>query len=132
MNAVWQRIRQRKLVQWGLAYLAGAWLILQVLSLLAQPFAWPTLVIKATTVLLGIGFFAMLVLAWYHGERGVQRATPIELMMLTGILIVAAVAVRLVAKPAAEPQTVRAITSDGRASIAVIPAERLAVYLWRD
>ena len=31
----WQRIRQRKLVQWALAYLAGAWLVLQLVELRA-------------------------------------------------------------------------------------------------
>jgi hypothetical protein len=33
-----------------------------------------------------IGFLAVLVLAWYHGERGAERATGIEVLMLTGIL----------------------------------------------
>jgi hypothetical protein len=62
------RLNSRKIVHWGIAYLAGAWLILQVLDLLAQPFAWPDLVLRAATVVLAIGFFAALVLAWYHGE----------------------------------------------------------------
>ena len=46
------RIKERKLFQWAFAYLAGAWLILQVLDLMAQPFAWPDLVLRAATVLL--------------------------------------------------------------------------------
>ena len=35
---VWQRLRQRKLVQWALAYLAGAWAVLEVLDLVGQQF----------------------------------------------------------------------------------------------
>jgi len=33
-------LRERKLAHWAIAYLAGAWLLLQVLGLLAQPFVW--------------------------------------------------------------------------------------------
>ena len=92
------RIRQRKLFQWAVAYLAGAWLFLQVLGLLAQPFAWPDLVLRAATVLVGIGFFAVLVLAWYHGEQGRQKASGVELLMLAGILLIAGVAVAWVSR----------------------------------
>jgi len=38
------RLRERKLAHWAIAYLAGAWLLPQVLELLAQPFTWPSLV----------------------------------------------------------------------------------------
>lgn len=96
MRSFLARMRERKLVHWAVAYLAGAWLLLQVLDLLAQPFAWPDLVMRAATVLLAVGFLAALVLAWYHGERGVQRVSGIELLMLTGILVIAAAAVGFV------------------------------------
>ncbi len=39
--------------------------------------------------LLGIGFFVALVLAWYHGEKGQQRATGFELLIIAGLLLVA-------------------------------------------
>ena len=93
------RIKQRRLFQWAFAYLAGAWLILQVLDLMAQPFAWPDLALWAATVLLGIGFFAVLVLAWYPGEQGRQKASGVELLMLAGILLIAAIAQNLIARP---------------------------------
>ncbi|NJD10241.1 MAG: hypothetical protein FIB01_07285 [Gemmatimonadetes bacterium] len=89
---------RRKLGHWALAYLAGAWLLLQVLDLLAQPFAWPALVLRAATVLLAIGFFAVLVIAWYHGEKGAQRVSGVELLMLTGILVIAGAATVVVTR----------------------------------
>jgi hypothetical protein len=88
-----ERLRHRKLVQWGVAYLAGSWLLLQVLGLIAEPFAWPALVMRAAVVVLAVGFFVALVLAWYHGERGEQRVSSIELLMLAGILVVAGAAI---------------------------------------
>src|SRR5207248_1359369 len=125
MNNLWKRLRERKLVHWALAYSAGAWLTLQFLSLLAQPFAWPDVVIRAATVLLAIGLLAVLVLAWYHGEKGQQKATGIELLMLAGILAIAAAAVAFVARknPNKRPGTpVEAMaTTPAQGSIAVLP-----------
>jgi hypothetical protein len=105
MRSFVSRLRERKLVHWAVAYLAGSWLVLQVLDLLAQPFAWPMLVMRAATVLLAIGFLAALVVAWYHGERGAQRATGIELLMLTGILAMAAAAVAFVSRAPESPRS---------------------------
>jgi adenylate cyclase len=122
MRSILSRLRERKLVHWAVAYLAGSWLVLQVLDLLAQPFAWPMLVMRAATVLLAIGFLAALVLAWYHGERGAQRATGIEVLMLTGILAMAAAAVSFVSRTPGEPSLPAAFhTAAEQGSIAVLP-----------
>ncbi len=32
MDTLWYRLPERELVQWALAYLAGAWVLLQVLD----------------------------------------------------------------------------------------------------
>lgn len=104
MISFWQKLRTRKIVQWALAYLAGAWLVLQLLSLLAQPFAWPDLVLRAAVVLLAVGFFGTLVIAWYHGEKGAQRVTGPELAMIAGILVIAAVGVAFVSRSDQEPR----------------------------
>lgn len=128
MKIFLSRLRERKLVHWAVAYLAGAWLVLQVLDLLASPFAWPALVLRAATVLLAIGFLAVLVLAWYHGERGAQRVSGVELLMLIGILAIAAAATSLVARGserAAAPTEATAPAAEApvaeQGSIAVLP-----------
>jgi len=41
MNEFLQRLRERKLGQWALAYAAAAWVLLQVLSLLTATYEWP-------------------------------------------------------------------------------------------
>lgn len=87
-----ETLRERKLIQWGLAYLAGAWLVLQVAQLLGDAYDWPPSLLQALLPLLAVGFFGALVLAWYHGERGEQRVSGIELMMLVGILVLAGAA----------------------------------------
>ena len=35
-----------------------------------------------------VGFFVTLVLAWYHGERGAQRVTGTELLILALLLAI--------------------------------------------
>ncbi len=93
MSSLRDTLQRRKLVQWVLAYLAFSWLLLQVIDLLGGRFGWPDSWFRIATVVLGVGVLAAGILAWYHGERGAQRATRTELVMLTAVLIIAAVAV---------------------------------------
>jgi serine/threonine-protein kinase len=96
MESLWVRLKERKLVQWALAYLAGAWLLLQVFGELRDNFGWSPLYGRMLIVLLGVGFLAALVLAWYHGEKGHQRVGGVELLMLSALLLIAAGVVWLV------------------------------------
>jgi len=114
----WARLRERKLFQWGVAYLAGAWLLLQVIDLLAGTFHWPDRVQQVATMLLAVGFLAALVLAWYHGERGAQRVVPMELAIFAVLCIIAGAAVAFVARPAPGLGSAGEATP---ASVAVLP-----------
>ena len=40
MNEFLQRLKQRKLVQWALAYIAAAFALLQGIDIVAQQFGW--------------------------------------------------------------------------------------------
>ena len=77
---------QRKLIQWALAYVAAAFALIQVLDIVSQRFGWPDSAIRLLIIALVIGFFATLVLAWYHGERGSQRVSGVELVVLALLL----------------------------------------------
>jgi TolB-like protein len=83
-----QRLRERKLVQWALAYLAGAFALLQCVDIIAQRFAWPEQTERFLIIALAIGFFVAVVLAWYHGERGAQRVSGTELLILALLLTI--------------------------------------------
>lgn len=93
---VWDELKRRKIVQWALAYLGGAWVALQFVDILGSQFGWPAWIQQAVTILLAFGFFVALVLAWYHGEKGRQRVSGPELLMVAGILVVAGAAITLV------------------------------------
>src|SRR5450432_4038337 len=86
MNEFLQRLKQRKLVQWTVAYVAAAFALLQGIDIVAQQFGWPEGVRRGITLALVVGFFVTLVLAWYHGERGAQRVTGAELLIIGLVL----------------------------------------------
>ncbi len=91
-----EQIRRRKIVQWALAYVAAAWALLQVLALVADSFGWPRMVTRGGILLAGLGLLATLVISWYHGERGAQRVSGVEILLLAGIFVLAgATVVRL-------------------------------------
>jgi TolB-like protein/tetratricopeptide (TPR) repeat protein len=88
VDGFWQRLKQRKLVQWALAYIAAAFAIIQVLDVVAQRFGWPDRIEKLLILALAIGFFVTLVLAWYHGEKGAQKVGGVELLIIALLLAI--------------------------------------------
>lgn len=52
MDSAWGKLRRRKVVQWGLAYAAGAWGLLQGLQFLADTYDWPSQVFRLVTLAL--------------------------------------------------------------------------------
>jgi TolB-like protein len=88
MNEFFRRLKQRKLVQWTLAYVAAAFALLQGIDIVAQRFGWPEQTMRFVIIALSVGFFVTLVLAWYHGERGAQRVTSTELLILALLLAI--------------------------------------------
>ena len=88
MNEFLQRLKERKLVQWTVAYVASGFRARFSASTLSRSaLAGPN--IRAVHLhRAGVGFFVTLVLAWYHGERGAQRVTGTELLILALLLAV--------------------------------------------
>ncbi len=82
------QLKQRKLVQWALAYVAAAFALLQGIDIVAQRFGWPETIERILIIVLCIGFFVTLLLAWYHGERGAQKVSGTELLLLALLLAI--------------------------------------------
>ena len=145
MNEFLQRLRQRKLVQWAIAYVAAAFALLQGIDIIAQQFGWPEGLRRGITLALVIGFFVALLLAWYHGERGAQKVSGPELLILAVILAIgggllwrfagtpskpAATSATAPAEVAATPDVTAAPSQTAVAipakSVAVLPFENLS------
>ena len=132
-----QRLRDRKLAQWLLAYAAGAWIVLQVLGLMADSYEWPRVVMRIAIGLAVMGFLLAAVLAWHHGERGMQRATRTEALLLALIAAVGAFAIwrseqaqpthtASAAAPATQARSVPAAPPAIDKSLAVLPFKNLS------
>ncbi|HET7923371.1 MAG TPA: tetratricopeptide repeat protein [Rhodanobacteraceae bacterium] len=126
MDDVFERLRQRKIVQWSLAYLAAAFALIQMLDLVGQRFGWPDWVARATIVAAAIGLVVTLVLAWYHGERGQQRVTGIELVIVAILLAIGGALLWRVARPAHETAAA-ALASAPAGAAAHVDSKSIAV-----
>ena len=105
------RLKERKLVQWALAYIAGGWIVLQVLDVTAEPWGLSGGVVRAAQAVVVVGLFITLILAWYHGDQGRQRVSGPEILIIAGLLVVAGLL------------SPRFIESDGEPAQAEVSAE---------
>ena len=127
MTDLLANLKQRKLVQWALAYVAAAFALIQVLDVVAQRFGWPEQAERIAILALGVGFFVALVLAWYHGERGAQRVSGTELLLLALVLLIGGGALwRFGPTRESEPADAARQAEHVAASVAV-PAKSIAV-----
>ena len=135
-EGAWARLRRRKVVQWGIAYAAGAWALLQVVGFAADTFDWPRQIQQFASIGLAVGLPVVLVVAWYHGDRGQQRVSGAELAILSVLLALGGGALWLYGQrngqvpaasaPSAAPTAAQgssAASVDERPSIAVLPFE---------
>jgi len=98
-ESAWDKLRRRKVVQWGIVYAAGAWGLLQGLEYVTSTFDWPRQVQQLSTLALLVGLPVVLVTAWYHGDQGRQRVSAAELIIITLLFLVGG---RLIAREAGQ------------------------------
>jgi len=131
-SSIWDRLRRRKVVQWTLAYAAGAWACCRACSSSSMPSSGRTAFLKLGTVAALVGLPLVVAIAWFRGERGYQRATRAELTVVTLLFLLGggifwyyqhtAVALkRQVDAPAATPSPTTPPAFPNDRSIAVLP-----------
>jgi TolB-like protein/Tfp pilus assembly protein PilF len=87
VQILWDKLQRRKVVQWGIAYCLFAWGLLQGLEYLSSTFGWPQVLQQLATLASLIGLPIVLVVAWYHGDRGEQQVGAAEFLILFGLLL---------------------------------------------
>lgn len=125
-----ERLRERKLVQWALAYLAGAWVIYEATGTALEAWDIPLLLVRSIHVLLLFGLPLTLILAWYHGEKGRQRVSGPELLLVAAVLLAAGGVLTVLPgeEEALGPGDIGPIpvVDSDRPSIAILPLENIS------
>ena len=106
----------------GLVYVAAAWGFLQGLEYLSESFNWPHQVRQVAVLALVIGLPIVLVLAWYHGDRGQQRISTPEFAILTLLLLLGGGAFWYYQRASDTPDSANAATSSGATTTPPEPA----------
>lgn len=79
---LWQDMKQRRITQIVITYLAAGWVVLAGVDQLADRGVVSELLYRLALLAYGAGFLVTLVLGWYHGEKGRQKATLFEIALL--------------------------------------------------
>ena len=132
MSSTLKRLKERKLVAWALAYLGGSWLIMQLVDVLSDHWPLPLGLQRGIDLVIVIGFFVTLTIAWYHGEKGRQRVSGPELLIIATLLFIAGTLL-LFFKPSdpvseitveTKPRT--RVVKEGVTGIAILPLRNLS------
>ena len=121
-------LKQRKIFQWAVAYLAGAWVLMQLIDVLGARWGVSDSAARIIDIVLIVGFFVTLVVAWYHGDQGKQRVSGPELLILAGLFAVGGLALGVLnignKQPSqTDPPAQLSIATDDEPWIAVLPFE---------
>jgi hypothetical protein len=68
-------IKELRVAQWGLAYLTVAWLLLQFIGEIKEPWGLPLWMVRTAQVMLLAGFVVTVIASWLFGGRAGGRKT---------------------------------------------------------
>lgn len=86
------QLKDRRLFKIVFAYLAAAWIALEVASQVTEQGVLPGAVYQVVLIWALCGIPGALIVGWYHGEKGKQHATRTEVGLLIGIVLLALIA----------------------------------------
>ncbi|MEE4116691.1 MAG: tetratricopeptide repeat protein [Marinilabiliaceae bacterium] len=74
----WEELKRRKVVMVIIVYAAAAYIILELISIISEPFGLPEWTLKLVFVLLCVGLIISIILSWIYDitPEGVQKTKP--------------------------------------------------------
>ncbi len=124
-RGVLEALRRRRIFHWLLVYAAGAWASAEATGFLVDNYGLPRTLLDVVLFLLLVSLFVLLVLVWYHGERGPQPVGRTEGGLLAALAAVGLAGSLWIASGDARPgplAAVEPVVADlGERSIAVLP-----------
>lgn len=140
LSAAWRRVKEHRVAQWTVGYVAVAYGIQHAVTLTSEAFQWPNAVVRVSMLLLALALPVAMTLAWYHGERASHRVSGPELTIIS--ILLAGVAIlfnayvqpssqRIASRPAVQEASVTAarqasLDPHGAVAVAVMPFANLS------
>jgi TolB-like protein len=125
--SLWSEIKQRRITQIVIAYLVGGWIAVSVVDQVVDREVLPLVAYQVVFTLFLFGILGALIVGWYHGEKGEQKAPPIEIAMLTVIgLLAVGTSVQVARTSLAQASLEDAINPDNLRRIAVLYLDDLS------
>ncbi len=135
-TSIWARIKEHKIAEWTLAYVAFGFAFLHGVTLLSDALEWPHIVVRSVTLLLIVGLPVVPTLAWYHGVRALKRVSGSELLIIALLLAIGGGLLWLVPRPTAgraTPEKEATIAKrENKVELSTPPAPSIAVLPFVD
>lgn len=92
MMSFWKEFRERRLFRVVAGYAAVGWIALEAVDQFTQQGVLPDFLYQLALIWYLVGLPAAVVVGWFHGEKGKQRAPKSEIVLLAGLLVIGIVA----------------------------------------
>jgi TolB-like protein/Flp pilus assembly protein TadD len=119
---LWLRIKQHRIVQWAVGYVALIFAVQHAVTLTTEAFEWPHLVVRVSMLLLVLGLPIVVALAWYHGERVNRRISGPELTIISLLLFGISILFYVFVRPSQEIEATTPAVKTQIATTNILPA----------
>jgi TolB-like protein len=123
----WKELKERRLVQIVISYAVGGWVVLSIFGEVIDRGVLPEILYRVLLVLYFGGMLVAIITGWYHGEKGEQAVTRLEVFLLALVALgTVGVTVRVVQGHVAQEARVAAGEAAG------LQLRTVAVLYFRD
>src|SRR5215831_2548049 len=121
MAQLWRRLKDHRIAQWTVGYIAVAYGIQHGVVLTTESLDWPHTVERITMIAFVLGLPLAVVFAWYHGERTTKRISRGELSIVSLLLVAIVILFYVFVRPAGEDAGSARHANISGISLAVLP-----------
>jgi len=80
INHFWLELKRRKVIRRNMVYAASGFVLLELVSIIAEPFGLPDWTLKLVFIILCMGFVISIILSWFYNftPDGLERIIPTD------------------------------------------------------
>ena len=143
-SSFWQELKRRKVVRVIIGYLASSYVLLELISIISEPFRLPEWTLRFVFIILCIGFVITVIISWIYDftPKGIKKTESAKVIKLKdplsapvkrklrvsdGIIVILLTAVVILAYPKIfkKDKFKDIINKEGKISVAVMPFRNL-------